>query len=110
MSFTALAGRPWSTHFVTQVPSASSSNSNIPTVTCACGFATTDAESILTWLKKDGKDTGAWLACRSEQQESAGCSQSPAMQLPERKSSYPSQAVLPSKNSRADLLEKSVIL
>jgi hypothetical protein len=31
-----------------------------------------DVESILTWFKKDGKDTGAWQACTSEQTRIGG--------------------------------------
>jgi hypothetical protein len=50
-------------HFATPEPSALSSNLNITKVIFACGFATTDVESIqsiLTCSSQDVKDTSAW--------------------------------------------------
>src|SRR5262249_17060735 len=91
--FTELVERPWSTHSGTPVQNVSSSNLNIPTVTCACEFGTTDVESILKFSIRVGRDTGVLPACGSGRPESAGYLKSPVAPLRGPRSNCLSQAL-----------------
>src|SRR5262245_2270335 len=96
MRFTELVERLWSTHFVIHKRNVSSSNLNIPTVLCACAFATMVVDSNAECCNWGVKDTLVWQGCASERRESAGYLKSTATQPPARRSNYQSRVELPS--------------
>jgi hypothetical protein len=76
---------------------ASRSSLNTLRASCVCGFGTTAVEWTLKSSGQGAKDTGVYRECANVRRESEPDLDSGAAPLPERKSSYPSQALSLSK-------------